>query len=133
MSQQLYFNLLTFDWPQKPITLYFSLEQIKGSVLVYKSNYPKNINEIFPNLGNEGIEKIYTTFDNNLEGTTALVIDFNDNDVFLYKDFLNYKLYHYFKSITGIIVTRNFIKEPQIWINNKPKKRKIFGYSISFH
>lgn len=126
MSQQLYFNLLTFAWPQKPLTLYFSLQQIKGSVLVYKSNYPKNINEIFPNLGNEGIEKIYTTFDNNLEGTTALVIDFNDNDVFLYKDFLNYKLYHYFKSITGIIVTRNFIKEPQIWINNKAEEKKDF-------
>ena len=92
MSQQLYFNLLTFDWPQKPITLYFSLEKIKGSVLVYKSNYPNNITEIFPNLGNEGIEKIYTTFDKNAEGTTLLEIDFNDNNVFLYKDFLNYKL-----------------------------------------
>ena len=87
MSQQLYFNLLTFDWPQKPITLYFSLEQIKGSVLVYKSNYPININEIFPNLGNEGIEKIYTTFDKNVEGTTPLEIDFNDNYVFLYKEY----------------------------------------------
>jgi len=77
MSQQLYFNLLTFEWPQKPITLYFSLEQIKGSVLVYKSNYPNNINEIFPNLGNEGIEKIYTSFDRNLEGTIVSKINFN--------------------------------------------------------
>jgi hypothetical protein len=126
MSQQLYFNLLTFEWPQKPLTLYFSLEQIKGSVLVYKSNYPININEIFPNLGNEGIEKIYTSFDNNLEGTTPLDIDFNDNNVFFYKDFLNFKLYHYFKSLSSIVVTRNFIKEPQIWIINKNEEKKDF-------
>ena len=126
MSQQLYFNLLTFDWPQKPIMLYFSLEQIKGSVLVYKSNYPNNITEIFPNLVNEGIEKIYTTFDKNVEGTTPLEIDFNDKNVFLYKDFLNYKLYHYFKSISGVVVTRNFIKEPQVWVINKKEEKKDF-------
>ena len=53
MSQQLYFNLLTFDWPQKPLTFYFSLEKIEGSVSVYKSNYPNNIKDIFPNLGIE--------------------------------------------------------------------------------
>ena len=126
MSQQLYFNLLTFDWPQKPITLYFSLEQIKGSVSVYIKKLPKNIIDIFPNLGYEGIEKIYTTFDKNVEGTTPLEIDFNDKNVFFYKDFLNYKLYHYFKSISGVVVTRNFIKEPQIWIINKTEEKKDF-------
>nr|WP_315164069.1 Piwi domain-containing protein [uncultured Flavobacterium sp.] len=126
MSQQLYFNLLTFEWPQKPITLYFSLEQIRGSVLVYKSNYPNNINEIFPNLGNEGIEKIYTSFDNNLEGTTPLDIDFNDKNVFFYKDFLNYKLYNHFKSVKGVIASKNFIKEPQIWINIEKEQTKDF-------
>ena len=126
MSQQLYFNLLTFDWPKKPITLYFSLEQIKGSVSVYIKKLPKNIIDIFPNLGNEGIEKIYTTIDKNVEGTTPLEIDFNDKNVFFYKDFLNYKLYHYFKSISGVVVTRNFIKEPQIWIINKNEEKKDF-------
>lgn len=56
MSQQLYFNILTFDWPQKLLTLYFSLEKIQVSVSVYKSNYPNNIRDVFPNLGIEGIE-----------------------------------------------------------------------------
>lgn len=126
MSQQLYFNLLTFEWPQKPITLYFSLEQIKGSVSVYKSNHPVNINEIFPNLGNEGIEKIYTTFDNNLEGTIPLEVDFNDKNVFFYKDYLNHKLYNHFKAVKGVIVTKTFIKEPQIWINNLKEQKKNF-------
>ncbi len=122
MSQQLYFNLLTFDWPQKPITLYFSLEQIKGSVLVYKSNYPNNITEIFPNLGNERIEKIYTTFDNNLEGTTPLEISIDKDFTSLYKQFLNYKIRQHFKSLKGTIVTRNFVKDTQIWIKNNEIK-----------
>ena len=122
----MYFKLLTFDWPQKPITLYFSLEQIKGSVLVYKSNHPNNITEIFPNLGNEGIEKIYTTFDKNVEGTTPLEVDFNDKNVFFYKDYLNHKLYNHFKAVKGVIVTKTFIKEPQIWINNLKEEKKDF-------
>lgn len=126
MSQQLYFNLLTFAWPQKPMTLYFSLEQIKGSVSVYKSNHPNNLNEIFPNLGNEGIEKIYTTFDNNLVGTIPLEVDFNDKNVFFYKDYLNHKLYNHFKAVKGVIVTKTFIKEPQIWINNLKEQKKDF-------
>lgn len=126
MSQQLYFNLLTFDWPQKPITLYFSLEQIKGSVLVYKSNHPNNINEIFPNLGNEGIEKIYTTYDNPLEGMKPLEVDFNNKKQHLFKRYLNYKINAYFKCIQGTIVTRNFVKDPQIWINNSDLKNDHF-------
>ena len=126
MSQQLYFNLLTFEWPQKPITLYFSLEQIKGSVSVYKSNHPKNINEIFPNLEDERIEKIYTTFDNNLEGTTPLEVDFNKENKYLYKSYLYHKIRTHFKSIKGIIVTRNFVKDPQIWINSVAKEKKEF-------
>lgn len=76
MSQQLYFNLLTFDWPQKPITLYFSLEKIEGSFSVHKSNYPNNIKDVFPNLGIEGIEEIYTTFDTQTEGFKAVDVIF---------------------------------------------------------
>ncbi len=126
MSQQLYFNLLTFAWPQKPITLYFSLEQIKGSVSVYKSNHPNNINEIFPNLEIEGIEKIYTTFDTPTEGFTPLEVNFKEDNRYLYKSYLYHKIKIHFKSTKGIIVTRNFVKDPQIWINSVTKEKKEF-------
>ena len=77
MSQQLYFNLLTFDWPKKPITLYFSVEKIEGSVSVYKSNFPNNVNDIFPYLGNEETKEIYTTFEKQIENNFPLEVDFN--------------------------------------------------------
>lgn len=124
MSQQLYFNLLTFDWPQKPITLYFSFEKIEGSVSVYKSNYPNNIKDIFPNLGIEGIEEIYTTFDTQTEGFKAVDVIFNNENTHFYKRYLNHKIITYFKSIQGVIVTRNFVKDPQIWINKSDFKNE---------
>ncbi len=122
MSQQLYFNLLTFNWPQKPLTFYFSLEKIEGSVSVYKSNYPNNLKDIFPSLEIQETKEIYTTFDTHTESSIPLEIDFNNKNNYLLKQYLNEKMYNYFKTLPNIIITRNFIKEPQIWINNTSEK-----------
>jgi hypothetical protein len=118
MSQQLHFNLLTFEWPQKLTTFYFSIEKIKGSIPVHKSKYPSNIKDIFPNLENEETEEIHTTFEKQVEGSIPLEVDLIKKNNYLLKQYLNEKMYHYFKAMPNIIVTRNFINEPQIWIKN---------------
>ena len=69
MNQELYFNILTFDIPTKPITFYFSKEKIGYAQEIYKNKFPSNIEELFPGIKEENPDFIYTSFIYEKEGT----------------------------------------------------------------
>ena len=62
MSQELYFNIITFDLPDNPITFYLSKEKIGNAQKLYKTKFPTNIEELFPGIKEENPDFIYTSF-----------------------------------------------------------------------
>ena len=76
-NQNLYFNILTFDFPQKEQTFYFSKEDIEFCKPIHKSLFPREIETIFPGVTTDGTDFIYSTFDYAKEGFTSLSIDLN--------------------------------------------------------
>lgn len=47
MSQELYFNIITFDLPDKPITFYLSKEKIGNAQKLYKQSFQPILKNCF--------------------------------------------------------------------------------------
>lgn len=128
-NTNLYFNILTFDYPKTPITFYFS-EEKKGKC--YKINsyiFPNNLENIFPDYTKKGSSKIYTTFNKADKSFIGLEIDFNSRNVHLYKRYLNNKIEQFFKDREEIITTKNFVGNIQVWI----KKNKLLNDKFNIY
>ena len=128
MNQELFFNILTFNWPQKTITCYFSTTETPNSYPVHHSKFPDNIATIFPEITQNEITKIYTTFEHPQEQFLPLPIDFNNKNHYLYKELLNRKIKRFFKETKNILVTKNFVNDRQIWIKTPQKDQNITEY-----
>lgn len=76
MNQQLFFNILTFDWPKELVTFHFYDEKVPGSTKLHNSLWPKDIEAIFPDRKWDKEKAIYTTFNREKEGAKSLSIDF---------------------------------------------------------
>lgn len=117
MSDKLFFNILTFDYPNEPIEFYFSQDDNGRASRLHKTLYPKNINSIFPNItSNTDIDFIYTTFVGEAEGFTKLPIDFKTENKDLLKRFYNGQINYYFSKIKEQVVRTGFIRETQVWL-----------------
>lgn len=115
-NQNLYFNILTFDFPQKEQTFYFSKEDIEFCKPIHKSLFPREIETIFPGVTTDGTDFIYSTFDYAKEGFTSLSIDFNSENQDLLRKFYNRKINHYFRKIKEKLVRTGFIGQNQVWV-----------------
>ncbi len=67
-DQNLYFNIIPFDFPRAEQTFYFSLEEADKCNKIYRTLFPNDIEIIFPGIQSDGTEFIYTTFDYAKEG-----------------------------------------------------------------
>ena len=85
MNQELYFNILTFDIPTKPITFYFSSEKIGYAQEIYKNKFPSNIEELFPGIKEENPDFIYTSFIYEKEGYQPLTLNLKEQPTELLK------------------------------------------------
>lgn len=130
MPQNLYFNLIEFDWPKAPITMYFSLSESQYSKRIHKSAFPENIESIFPAIKSDNTEFIYTTFTQKLDKTHALQINIsNVNQEFAkyyYRDMLRY----YFKKIRKHIVRYGFIDEVEVYIKSKTSTKQFTVFEV---
>ena len=97
MNQQLFFNILTFDWPNEPVTFHFYDESVQGSIKLHNSLWPKDIEAIFPDRILDKEKAIYTTFTREKEGAKVLSIDFKQDNPDLVKRFYNREIFHYFQ------------------------------------
>lgn len=120
MSQQLFFNVLTFDFPAQELTFYFSDVDTGKCKKIHQSQFPANIKSIYPNAGSkEGEVFLFTTFTHPAEGFIPLTINLKTENPHLIKRYLNNKIRHYFSYILGLPLKINFVKDNQIWILNQ--------------
>ena len=113
----LFFNILTFDWPEKPVVFYFKEGKQDDGTTIHKSIFPKNIANFLPNANS--LDFISTTFDYEKEGYTPIEINFKVENKDFIKRFYNEKIKHYFKKKNPQILKINFVKDNQIWITNQ--------------
>lgn len=128
MNQQLFFNILTFDWPTEPVTFHFYDVSVPGSIKLHNSLWPKDIEAIFPDRKLNKEKAIYTTFTRAKEGAKALSIDFKKDNPDLIKRYYNREIFHYFQHILKKRVRTGFVGENQIWIFEKQLQDT--GYAV---
>jgi hypothetical protein len=133
MSENLQFNILSFDWPTSKPTFYFTIEETQGSHPIHKYKWSPKILEAFPELNNSEIENIYSTFTTQTEGAIGIEIAMFKKELSIYKQFLNHQLRTYFK-VKGFVVTKNFIRDTQLWIPAKkvihPLYQQYYKFSL---
>lgn len=128
-KEKLFFNTLTFDYPSKPVRLYFSDKddaEHKSSVLKSPVVIPKEVKSAtkYADLFT-GNKAVYAFFDKAMDGFEPIDINFQDadNENFV-KRYYNYKLKRYFRyySDDGVVVTQSGItNDIQVWIQNEEK------------
>lgn len=121
IEENLFLNTLSFEFPKEPVTFYFSLEDRTDCRLTMLNHllFPANIRDIFPNITNA--YTLYTSFEYEIDGLQPLEINFAANNFYLAKRYYNREIKHYFNQ-KGILVEPTFIKDNQIWLQNKAEK-----------
>lgn len=127
-NQNLFFNILTFDFPKRAQIFYFRKEETSYCKKLYKSSFPDEIESIFPTINTDGTEFIYTTYDCQEEGFTPLEIDFRKDNPDLVKGYYNSHLYHYFKKYLKQITRLGFINECIVWLPSEVQSNQFFDY-----
>ena len=131
MSQNLFFNILTFDVPSKPITFYFSKEKIGRAQELYKNKFPKNIEELFSGITEENPDFIYTSFIYEKEDYIPFEVVLNEQNIELLKHYYNWRIKNYFKKLKKVVKT-NFIQDNQIWLRDSRYKNRAFAQYDKF-
>lgn len=119
MNQNLFFNLLSFNWPAENVTIYFSRRQFRRSFRVHKTIFPINLSSIYPEVHEKGFEFVYTSFDKPVNGIESIAISFcEDNWAFL-KHYFLHKASNYFYDVHGLVVALNFVDHLNVYVPGK--------------
>lgn len=127
MTQQLFFNTITFDLPSKPTTFHFSKEKIGHAQKIHKSLFPVNIEDIIPGVLSDGTEFIYTSFIYEKEGYQPLEVSIIEDNYDLLKRYYNWRIKKYFADDKSQIVKTNFVKDNQIWLRDRQYNNATFA------
>src|SRR4051794_23289695 len=111
IKQNLYFNLLTFGYPEEKLVFYFSAYMIGRCFRIHKTLFPNNIDFIYPDIYDNETEFIYTTFAYPNEGFKQLQIDLKTENEDFVKRYYNEQIYRYFKRERLQIARRGFVNE----------------------
>lgn len=114
-QQNLYFNILTFDYPKEEQVFYFSEHKLGTCTKIYKTQFPHDIDDILPGISGEDVDFIYTTFDYEKEGFIPLPIDFSNENKDLLHKYYNRQIKYFFKN-KDFLVHKGFIGENQVWV-----------------
>jgi hypothetical protein len=131
-TRNLYFNILTFEFPSENQTFYFALDDIGKSHKIHKTLFPKQIDSVFPGVSNNGTDFIYTTFTGEKEGFKPIEINFSEENEDLIKRYYNRQINFYFSRIKEKIVKVGFIKENQVWVYSKQLSTAQFDVYLKF-
>src|SRR5690554_7765 len=116
MNQNLFFNVLTFDWPDKPITLYYSDNDNGMCQELYFTLFPNEAETLFPEIVRNSTNKLYTTFGYPAEGFKPLAVNLNNENPDLVKRYFNKQINYYFRNIAKKIIKTGFVNENQVWL-----------------
>jgi hypothetical protein len=117
-NQNLCFNIIPFDFPDKEEVFYFSLQEADKCNKVHHTLFPNDIETIFPGIRSNGTEFIYTTFDVKRDGFVPLSIDFKTENQDLLRKYYNRQIRHYFRKEKKQLVRTGFIGQNQVWVKS---------------
>jgi len=126
MNQELYFNILTFDIPNNPITFYISKEKIGYAQEIYKNKFPSNIEDLFPGIKEENPDFIYTSFIYKKEEYLPLTLNLKEQPTELLKHYFNWRIKKHFKKKNKVVKT-NFVNDIQVWVKDATFKNPTFA------
>jgi predicted nucleotidyltransferase len=133
-QSNLFFNILTFDFPKQNFIFHFSKEEIGKAQKLHWSLFPNEIETIFPGIKGDGTQFIYTTFTGEVEGYIPLSINLSTENKDLVKRYYDRQVNFYFRSLQKQIVKVGYIKENQIWLPKPELNTKSYNvyekYSI---
>ena len=130
MEEKLIANILNFKWPNSAPKIYLTVEETENSVPIHKSKFSYQIKQLFTAKELEGKKEIYTTFTTPSPNAKILKINLTDSrELSIYRQFLKQQLRNYFKEKEGVIVTKNFVRNLQVWLPTKKdisKEHKLY-------
>lgn len=132
MDQNLFFNILTFDWPAEPVNFYFSDTDNGRCNKLYFSLFPKEIESLFPQLRPNSTNNLYTTFTGVSEGFLPLYINFQTENPDLIKRFYDRQINYYFRRVLKKVVKVDFVKNNQVWLKSKIGSTSLFDIYEKF-
>lgn len=132
MNQNLFFNILTFDWPKGPVNLYYSRTNQGTGQELYFTLFPNEVEQIFPGIVRNSTNKIYTSFGYAAEGFTLLPTKLQTENPDLVKRYYNDTINYYFRKKLGLIVKKGFINETQVWLKDERAGTEIFDVYHKF-
>ena len=116
MSEHLKTNVLTFSWPNKIPTFYFTISELEESHPIHKSKFSRQISNAFKEVDISDLDQIYTTFTIKTPNSIGLKINLTDyKELSIYKQFLKHQIRNFCKE-QGFIVTKNFVRNIQVWL-----------------
>lgn len=136
-KEKLFLNTLTFNYPEKPIALYFSLDNSKNRhcrKIKFPSLIPSEVkrHDKFSTLfSGAGITiPLYTTFDQHEDDFESVNVDFNEpSNEYLVKRYYNEKLRRHLEHFDNLVITNSGItNDIQVWVLDTSKET-----SVTYH
>ena len=109
-------NALTFAWPEKKIAFYFTDYDIENSRKLHFTQYPNDIDTLFPGISTDSSRSLYTTYDFRTDEGKILNIDFRNENQNLLKRFYNNRILYYFRKHSNQLVMTDFVRDNQVWL-----------------
>ncbi|MDQ3191283.1 MAG: hypothetical protein M3Q58_06800 [Bacteroidota bacterium] len=130
-GNNLFFNILTFDWPETNIDFYFHIEEQEKFPRLHHSIFPLSLASIFPSIP-ASQDFIATTYKGKVDGFTPLSIDFKTENPNLIKQYYNRQINYYFRKVNPQILKTTFIKENQVWVHQPKLSNEVFDVYDKF-
>ena len=115
-NQELFFNVLKFDWPTEALKFHFFGDELPGAERIYHSVVPDEIKEQFPNLGTAEQEHLYTTYTVASEGSVHISLNLSKSKYSFAKRYFNWVIRNHFLSKEDTLVRSTFISDTNVWI-----------------
>jgi hypothetical protein len=132
MREHLKTNVLTFSWPNKTPTFYFTIAELEDAHPIHKSKFSRQISNAFKEFDISNLDQIYTTFTQKTQNSIGVKINLTDyKELSIYKQFLKHQIRNYFKA-QGFIVTKNFVRNIQVWLPTKTEVSKDYTLYLKF-
>ncbi|TAE78197.1 MAG: hypothetical protein EAY81_12095, partial [Bacteroidetes bacterium] len=96
--QNYLFNILSFEWYKEKKTIYFSLNEAARTKRIYKTAFPEQLKEVFPEIKAGTIDFVYTSFGYPQDGFTPVEIDLKTTNFDFVKYYYRDTLRYYFRT-----------------------------------
>ncbi|MBS0645844.1 MAG: hypothetical protein JSR97_04565 [Verrucomicrobia bacterium] len=112
--QNLLFNILSFDWYKDKKTVYFGLSEAQRTKRIFKTAFPEQLKEVFPEIKAGTVDFVYTSFGYAQEEFTPVEIDLRTSNIDFAKYYYRDTLRYYFRTKKKQIVRLGFIDEVEV-------------------